>query len=181
MLKRIIGAASFNSTTYREIAQDSTANLQAMFVVAVVFLAAGLVSALTFTTPDGQGFGATEVIIFAIASTLVAFIAWGIGVFAATFVATALLGGQTTLGAMLRVIGYASVFNILGVVPVLGIAGWILAIIASVIGIHQTVSFGLRRAIATAVIAGAIRFIAVYLLMGIVLVGMIWVLALTTR
>jgi hypothetical protein len=73
------------------------------------------------------------------------------------------------------------VFNMLGVVPILGIAGWILAIIASVIGINQVIPFGVRRAIATAVIAGSVRFIANYLLLGIVLVGLIWVLALTAR
>lgn len=181
MLTRIIGALSFDPKTYREIANDSTATRQTLGVVALVFLVAGLFSAFTFATPEGQGWGVTEVVIFAIANAIVALIAWGIAAFAATFIATALLGGKTSMGEMLRIIGYSSVFNILGVVPILGIAGWILAIIAGVVGINQVVPFGLRRAIATAVIAGSLRFMAMYLLLGIVLVGMIWVLALVVR
>ncbi|MBI5649624.1 MAG: YIP1 family protein [Chloroflexi bacterium] len=181
MFNRIIGALSFNAATYREVANDLAANRQAALIVSVVSFLAGFVSAFTFTTPDGQGFGATEVIIFSIASAIVALIAWGISAFIAVFIATALLGGKTSMGEMLRIGGYASVFNILGIVPILGIAGWILLIIATIIGINQVIAFGARRAIATAVIAGALRFIAMYLLLGIVLVGLIWSLALTAR
>jgi hypothetical protein len=181
MWNRIIGALSFNAATYRAVANDVTANAQAALVVLIVSLFAGFVSAFTFVTPSGDRFGATEIIIFTVASSVVALIAWGVAAFIAVFIATALLGGKTSFSEMLRVIGYASVFNILGVVPILGIAGWILAIIASVIGINQVIPFGVRRAIATAVIAGSVRFIANYLLLGIVLVGLIWVLALTAR
>lgn len=178
MLNRIWGALGFNSNTYREVARDQGANGQAALIVFVVSLVAGFISAFfIFATPTGI----LNAAIFATASVLVALIAWGVGAFAGTSIATALLGGKLSFGEMLRILGYASVFNILGINPILGIAGWILSIVASAIGIYKVAAFGVRRAIATAVIAGALRFIATYLLLGIVLAVLIWGLALTAR
>lgn len=181
MVHRVIGAFSSQPKTYSQVARDPQAMGQAVIIVLIVSFVSGFVSALTFATPDAQHFGVVEAAVFAIASAIVGLAAWGVGTFAATFIATALLGGKTNMGEMFRITGYASVFNILGVVPILSIAGWILSIIGSAIGIHQVAAFGVRRALATAVIAGSVRFIANYLLLGIVLVALIWGLALTAR
>lgn len=181
MFNRILGALSFNSATYQEVARDPHATGQVALIVTLVALLAGFISAFTFATPGGENFGATEGVLFALANVIAALVAWGASAFAATVVASALLGGKTTLGEMLRVTGLASAFNILGVHPLLGIAGWVLLIIASAMGIHHVVAFGARRAIATAVIAGALRFIIAYLLLGIILVILIWAWALTAR
>jgi hypothetical protein len=182
MLNRMIGVVSFNAKTYREVASDSTANTQTALIVLFVSSLAGFIFALV--VPLGWG-GIATAIIFAIASTLVALGAWIIGAMIATFIATALFGGKIKFGEIIRITGYVTVFELLSVVPIpglvgwiLSIAGWILMIVASAIGIQQIVAFGFRRAITIAVVVGAIRYMAMLFLPYRVFEGLVSILIL---
>ena len=60
---------------------------------------------------------------------------------------------------MLRVTGHTAVFQILGVIPVIGIIGGILQAVANVIGVREAAGFDTTKAVLTVVIEFIIVFI----------------------
>jgi hypothetical protein len=66
---------------------------------------------------------------------------------------------QKSQNEMLRVTGYTSIFQILGIIPILGIVGSLLQAVANVIGIREAASFDTTKAILTVVIEWVVIFI----------------------
>ncbi|MCC7162885.1 MAG: YIP1 family protein [Anaerolineae bacterium] len=172
-MDRIMGVLTLKAPVYRQIAEDSNATSTAAIIVAVVSLISGVVGAIVVSTIGNQlpatpgGISPTNPIMYAIQTIVLGFIGWGVGSWVMGFVGN-MLGGKTNTGEMLRVFGFASIFNLLGIIPCLGLIGWILGIIATVIGIREAAEVSTGKAVAIGVI-GFVAILIVSVVIGIVL------------
>lgn len=136
--ERMIGAAKLNVHTYEEVEADRTATGQAMAVVVLASVAAGIGEAR-------QGLFAL------IAGAFVALIGWFIWAFLTYLIGTKILPERQTksdVGELLRTIGFSAspgILRILSIVPVVGglvtfvVSLWML--VAMVIGVRQALDY----------------------------------------
>jgi hypothetical protein len=141
LTQRLIGALALDSTIYEEVEADPTATSQALGIVVLSSLAAGIGS---------RGLGGTTLqgIVFISVIALVAWAAWALVVFE---IGARLLPEPQThadVGQLLRTIGFASapgLLRVLGVmssatIPVFAItAVWMLA--AMIVGVRQALDY----------------------------------------
>jgi hypothetical protein len=167
LTERMLGAAKLDAATYEEVENDATATPQALLVVVLANLAAG-VGALR-----DVGFGGLMV------TTLVALISWYAWAFVTYFVGTRFLPGprtQADLGQLLRTLGFSAapgLIRVLGIVPGLN---WLVSLVAAlwmlvamVVGVRQALDYeGTGRAVAVVVI-GFVVYIVVALVLGTLL------------
>ncbi len=119
---RMIGAAMLNVNTYEEVEADTNAIPQAMAVVAISSVAAGIGS-IRHGGISGLLLG-----------TVAALIGWAIWAGLTFVIGTKLLPEPQTksdVGELLRTIGFAQspgILRVLGIIPVLG---WLISIVAS--------------------------------------------------
>jgi hypothetical protein len=165
-VQRMIGSAKLQSATYEDVENDRGATAQAMAVVVLSSIAAGLGIA-------GTG---SDVALGVIA----ALIAWMIWALVTWFIGTKILPGPDTRsnwGELLRTIGFASSPGILRAFGALGAVGRAIAAVASiwmliamVIAVRQALDYkGTGRAIAVCVLgflAQTAAFVGIYLLLG---------------
>ena len=176
-MDRIMGVLTLKAPVYRQIAEDQSATTTAAIIVAVVSLISGVVGAVVLSTIGNQlpqtpgGVSATNPILYAIQTIILGLIGWGVGSWVMGFVGNA-LGGKTNTGEMLRVFGFASIFNLLGIIPCLGIIGWILGIIATVIGIREAAEVSTGKAIVIGIV-GFIAILVVSAILGIILAAIL--------
>ncbi len=122
LVERMIGAAMLSVNTYEEVEADTNATPQAMVVVVISSLAAGIGS-LRHGGLSGLLFG-----------TIAALIGWAIWAGLTFVIGTKLLPEPQTksdVGELLRTIGFAQspgVFRILGIIPIIG---WLISLVAS--------------------------------------------------
>lgn len=136
---RMIRAAKLDVNLYEEVEADKQAMGQAMGVVVLASVAAGIGSVGT-TGINGLIFG-----------TVAALLGWFIWAFITYFVGTKILPEPQTeadYGELLRTIGFSSspgVLRILGVIPLLGtiisVACGIWMLVAMVIAVRQALDF----------------------------------------
>ena len=138
--ERMIGAARLDAATYEEVEHDASAMGQAVAVVLLSSVAAGIGSILYMDLPTAL-----------IAGTIAALIGWVVWAFLTWFIGTRLLPEPSTeadMGQLLRTIGFASapgMLRVVGVIP--GIGGllmlacdiWMLA--AMVVGVRQALDY----------------------------------------
>ena len=163
MIDRIVRAIRLDWTVFGEIAKDREALKEAAIIVAIV----------TFLSAIGTGLAAGSLSTFAgawIAGILVGWIGWAIITY---FVGTALFKGETDIPEMLRVLGYASAPNLLGLLSFIPCVGWIfpligglLALVAGVIAVREAMDFDTSNAIVTVIIG----WIIVMMIQGVFLI-----------
>jgi hypothetical protein len=152
---RMVRAARLDSQVYEEVEHDLSATGQALSVVIVVALAAGIGHALNqiLVGRPGAAFGGF------IAGLITALLGWAIWSGLAYIIGTKLFGGVATYGELLRTIGFANspgLLNILNFIPFLGglvsvvVAFWIL--IATIIAMRQALDLDTGKAILTAIV-----------------------------
>ncbi|MFQ5791787.1 MAG: YIP1 family protein [Acidobacteriota bacterium] len=164
--ERVIGAAKLNVHTYEEVEADKTALRQAMGVVVLSSLAAGVGA--------GAGAGITGLLVGAMASL----VGWFIWALLTYFIGTRLLAQPQTradLGQLLRTIGFSSspgLLRILGVVPGLGVVivfvaqVWMLT--AMVVAVRQALDYtSTWRALGVCIIGWIVLVAITALLMGV--------------
>lgn len=165
---RMIRAAKLDVTLYEEVEADKSAMGQAMWVVVLSSVAAGIGSIGTT--------GAYGLLI----GTVVALIGWFVWAFITYFVGTKILPEPQTsadYGELLRTIGFSSspgVIRILGIIPFLGsvinIVAGIWMLVAMVIAVRQALDYkGTGRAVVVCLIGWVIQLIimfGVFLLFG---------------
>jgi hypothetical protein len=166
LVERAIGAARLDVATYEEVEHDESALGQAMTVVVIAALAAGIGSA---------GHGIVALLGGAIAN-LVGWFAWAFVIYLVGTKALPTAETQADLGQLLRTTGFSAspgVLSALGIVPIIGglavlIAGlWQLA--SMVVAVRQALDYtSTGRAVAVCLIG-----FAVYLLIAVVLVGLL--------
>ncbi len=150
IVDRVVGVLKLDVPTYEAIEQDGKATREAVLVVLVVAIAAGI---------GGLDNGFAGFIVGIIGALL----SWLIFSGFAYFFGTQIFGTPTTQANMeqvARTVGYArapGLFQIFGFIPVLGaIIGFIAAIwgiVTVIIAIRQSLDFSTGRAIITGIIA----------------------------
>jgi hypothetical protein len=164
---RIVGAAKLNVATYEEVEADTTATSQAMVVVVLSAVSAGIAQLTQSGVPGLIG------------GAIGALVGWFVWAFVTFIVGTKLLPEpetQSNLGELLRTIGFASapgVLYVVGAVPGVGglltVAIWIWTVIAFVIAVRQALDYkSTGRAVVVVLIGGV-----AYLIVLLVVLGMI--------
>ena len=162
--QRMIGAARLHGATYEEVEADAAATGQALAVVVISSVAAGL------------GFSRTWSLSAFVVGALAALLGWLIWATLTYFIGTRILPEPHTksnVGELLRTTGFASspgIFHVLGRVPVLGevasliVSVWML--VAMVIAVRQALDYkSTGRAVGVCVI-GWLVYLAVSLFLG---------------
>jgi len=171
LVERMVGAAKLDPATYEEVEADQTATPQAMLVVVIANLAAG-VGALRLVGIGGL-----------LMATLISLIGWYVWAFVTYFVGTRFLAGPKTeadVGQLLRTIGFSAspgLIRVLGIIPGLNaIVSFIAAIwmlVAMVIAVRQALDYDTTgRAIAVCLIG-----FVFYIVVGVVLATFLGVTA----
>jgi hypothetical protein len=171
LMERMLGAAKLDARTYEEVEADVTATPQAMLVVVVANLAAGV------GVVRATGFGGL------LATTLVALISWYIWAFVTYFVGTRFLPGPRTeadAGQLLRTIGFSTspgLIRVLGIIPglttVVSFVAAVWMLVAMVVAVRQALDYETTgRAIAVCLIG-----FVIYIVVGILLGGLLGVTA----
>lgn len=147
---RMVGAARLNRGTYEEVEHDEGATGQAMSVVLMGAIAAGI----------GSLYGG---IVGLVAGAILALVGWAVYAGLAYWVGTTVFKGphtSATWGELLRTLGFASsprLLLVLMLVPVLGLivalAVFVWMLFTTVVAIRQALDFSTGRAIATAVVS----------------------------
>ncbi len=150
IVDRMIRAARLESQVYEEVEHDQSATGQAMLVVVIGAVAAGI-GALS-----GGISGLIAGVVFAL-------VGWAAYAFTTYLVGAYIFKGpetECTWGELLRTLGFASsprILLVLGIIPVIGLVIWPVVfvwwVIATVIAIRQALDFDTWRAIATAVVS----------------------------
>jgi hypothetical protein len=150
IIDRMIRAARLEPQVYEEVEHDQSATGQAMLVVVLGAVAAGI----------GALSGGIVGLIVGIVAALVG---WAAYAFVAYWVGTNIFKSpqtEATWGQLLRTLGFANsprLLLILGVIPVVGLivglAVLVWTLITTVIAIRQALDFDTGRAIATAVVS----------------------------
>ena len=150
IIDRMIRAARLEPQLYEEVEHDRSATTQALLVVALGAVAAGI----------GALSGGLDAFL---AGIVIALVGWAVYAYVAFWVGTNLFKGphtEATWGQLLRTLGFASsprVLLILGIIPVVGGLIWLAVFVwwvtATVIAIRQALDFDTGRAIVTAVVS----------------------------
>lgn len=137
---RMIGAAKLNPGTYEEVEHDTGAMGQAVAVILLSSVAAGIGSI------GYMDFGTALVV-----GTLAALLAWVVWAFLIWVIGTKLFPEQQTeadMGQLLRTIGFASapgLLRVLGVIPAIGgllvLAANVWMLVAMVVGVRQALDY----------------------------------------
>ena len=136
--QRMIGAAKLNAATYEEVEADKGATKQALAVVLLAAVAAGVGE----ITEGGEA---------VIGALLGAFIGWVIWAFLTWLIGTKFLAGpqtQADVGQLLRTIGFAAtpgLFRVFGWIPILGpvimIVTWVWMLATTVVAVRQALDY----------------------------------------
>jgi len=164
MVDRLMGVFMLKAPVYKEVAHDKDATTPAAIIVVVMAIFGGILGAIAVglassSLPADQVASLGSPVRIAVSTIFNTIIGWVVGSFVFGFVAN-LFGGRTNTGEMLRVFGFAQIFQVLNIVPCLGsIAALVLSIIGAIIGIREAAEFDTGKAVLTGVVGLVILFI----------------------
>ncbi len=167
---RMIGAAMLNVSTYEEVEADTTATSQAMIVVVVSSLCAGI---------GGIRHGG---VMGLIVGAVAALIGWAIWAGLTYLIGTKLLPEPQTradVGELLRTLGFAQSPGVLRIFAFIPVIGWLVAIVASlwmlaatVVAVRQALDYtSTGRAVGVCVIGFLVYMVIGFLLASILGLG----------
>jgi hypothetical protein len=167
----MIRAARLDVALYNEVEADLSATNQALTVVVISAVAAGIGAALGLLIKGQPGL-AVAGLVGAIVTQLIGWLVWSYIMF---FVGTRMFHGTATYGELLRTLGFAyspGVLLVLSFIPVLGgIIAFVVAIwriVAGFIGVREALDLDTGNTIAV-VVVGIIAYIVVLIILGIIL------------
>lgn len=162
MLERVIGVFKLDVATFEEIEHDRDATMQAAIVVLIVALVVGLGNGI------GEAIGEGTFISGLLGGIITTFFGWILWSAITYFVGTSFFEGQADLGEMLRVIGFAYVPQILGIIPCFGqVVGAIWTLVAGFIAVRQGLDLDNTKTFLTLVV-GFIGYVALVVIYSIV-------------
>ena len=171
---RIISAFTFRSGVYKEVEEDKTfTNTAWLLVIVVSFL-----SQLGSRAADGV----VGWLIGAVVGTIFAVIGFAVGAFIINWVGRTVFNADVTFEELVRTLGLAYVWNVVGVIGVLGalsgalacllapvqLAAWVLGLISWFVAAKEALDLEWVQTIVT-VILGGIAWLVVTLIVGAVL------------
>lgn len=148
MIENAIRAARLDVEFYNTVEHDQSYTGQAALLVAIVGALTGLGNAFS---PLTKGFFGP--IFWGIGGALLGWVLWS---FVTDFVGRTFFEGESDLGQMLRVLGYAQAPLALGLIPFLGWVGFIWALVAAVVAIREGQDFSTGAAVITVIIGWVI-------------------------
>lgn len=171
IVDRMVRAARLDVQLYEDVEADINATNQALLVVVIVSVAAGIGQALSATLDPAATRGVVGPIIGGVLSAL---IGWGVWSYVVYYVGTRFFGGTATYGELLRTLGFAetpSILLIFSFIPVLGglisLVALVWRIIAGFIAIRQALDIDNIRTLWT-ILLGLVALAVVVILIGIV-------------
>jgi len=174
----MVRAAKLDSSLYEEVEKDTTATNQALLVVVIASIAAGIGAGIQGHIAVGlTGFVSSLII-----GVIGALVSWFIWSFITYFIGTRLFKGpqtQSTYGELLRCIGFSAspktleflVFIPL-VGPIIAFLAMLWSLVAMVIAVRQALDFTTGRAIATCIV-GFIVMVIIAAVIGGLTAGLI--------
>jgi hypothetical protein len=157
IIHRMIRAARLDVSLYEEVEKDVTATNEAVLVVVIASICAGIGVAIA-----GHMGGLGVAIIGLVVGIITALVSWFIWSFITYFIGTRVFKGpqtEATYGQLLRCIGFSAspgVIRIVSFIPILGgvinFIALIWSLVAMVIAVRQALDFSTGRAIATCVV-----------------------------
>lgn len=174
LVDRMIRAARLDVNLYEEVEADTTATRQALLVVLIYSICAGIGSGLSALPGVAVGHFFWSLFV----GLLSALGFWLIWSFITYFIGTRLFRGpetSATYGELLRTIGFSAtpgMLMIFAFVPIVGglisLAALVWMFIAMVIAVRQALDFTTWRAIGTCVVGG-VAYLVFTLLLGLIL------------
>jgi len=169
MFDRMMRAARLEVPLYEEVEADLSATNQALMVVVIVAIAAGIGQALAASLSGVPAGGLIGRLIYGVLSALIGWVVWSYVVY---FVGTRFMGGTATYGELLRTLGFAQspgVLLILSFIPVIGglisLVVFIWEIVTGFIGTRQALDIDNTKTAITIVI-GIVALIIVVAIVG---------------
>ena len=164
MLRRMLGAATFNVHVYEEVEADRSATPQAFLVVVLVSLASGI------------GYLSTGGISGLIGGLIIGVVGWGFWAFITYIIGTTLLRTPETeanWGQLLRTLGFAQspgILRVFGFIPVIGpvifFAASVWQILTMVVAVRQALDYRSTWRAVGVVLIGFIPYVVLLSLLG---------------
>jgi hypothetical protein len=130
MMEKIIGAFTFRKEVYQEVEKDASFTPTAWMIVAVV----SFLSQLGARAATAQIIGGNW-LFGAIGGTIFAVLGFALGAFVISWAGKTFFNADTSFDEMVRVLGLAYVWNVIGFLGILGLAGKALACITGPIAL----------------------------------------------
>ena len=170
LISRMMRAMRLDASLYEEVERDKSAMSQAVTVVVISSICAGLGSLIGSLFRGGLGLGLLGVII----TPIVALVGWLIWSFITYIVGTKIFKGPETradYSELLRTIGFSSspgVFNILNFIPLVSLVVGIWQLAAMVIAVRQALDFTTVKAILTCIVGWIVNVLITMLVGGLI-------------
>lgn len=177
-LERLLGILTFNKAVYQGIANDPKQTDSAGAVILSVYVLNGLVQGYTVAMAQPDTSRAMKMVTVGMSGGYQLFVGlfvWVVGAFLHVVLATTIFRAEVNVGQMMRIIGYASLFRLLGLIPLapfvesfygftldIKLLGYLLAMVGSGIGLKAISRIGILPAVLVSIIAGAL---ALYLIL----------------
>ena len=176
MTERIIGAITFRKGVYSEVEQDTGFTETAWVLVVVVAFLNNLGSAFA---PNGGG------ILGLIGGTILAIVGFAVGSFVISWVGLALFQADVSFEEMVRTLGLAYIWNVVGVLGILGaitpalgcltapvaIVAFILGLVAWFVAAKEALDLEWGQTIVTVIVGWLIMLIITGVIGGILGLG----------
>jgi len=169
IVDRMVRAARLDVSLYEEVEADITATNQALMVVVLVAVAAGIGQAIAAST---SGPGSPGIIGPVIGSVVSALLGWAVWSYVVYFVGTRFMGGTATYGELLRTLGFAetpSILLILSFIPILGglasLVALVWRLVAGFIATRQALDLDNMRTL-IAILLGLVALVVVVTIVG---------------
>jgi hypothetical protein len=164
LMNRLMRVLRFDASVFREVASDASATSQAIVVVVLAAVLSGLGAFGQIGTIDILA--VIVLVVLGIVGSLIGYVLYAA---VASFVAKTLFQGKTDFQEMARTLGFAYIWNGLGVLAIVpflgGFISWVgsvLAIVAGVLALRESAEVDTVRAVITAVIAGVVAGFATF-------------------
>jgi succinate dehydrogenase hydrophobic anchor subunit len=179
-VQRMIRAAKLDPAIYEEVENDRGATGQAMVVVVLASVAAGIG---LYGMNGMRGVASDTIAGEVVGGAIVALISWMVWAFVTMFIGTKLLpepGTQSNWGELLRTLGFSSSPGILRVLGVIGGLGKVVAVLSSiwmliamVVAVRQALDYRSSwRAIGVCLIGFALQWVVVFAALAVIGVSM---------
>ena len=174
MFNRIIRAAKLEAAFYNEAEADTSLNQEALMVVILASVAAGIGSFLQGLFLGDIG----NAIIGLIVSAVMGVVGYYIWAYITYFVGTNLFKGTADVGELLRTLGYASGPKLLSILvfipcvgPLVSLAGAIWSLVAGVVAVREALDFDTTKAVITVIVGWVIILIITFAIAAVLGVG----------
>lgn len=178
LIDRMVRAAKLDVNLYEEVEGDTTANWQAFAVVALVSLATGIGTGISGVISDDRGaLSFLWGLLIGVGTAIVGWLLWAL---IAYWIGTTIFEVRETranYGQLLRTLGFATspgIFRLFSFIPFVGgliaLVSLIWVLIAGVIAVREALDFSTWRAIGTCIVGGIV-FVVLWILLGILVLG----------